>query len=317
MTGPDDPQPMRYSIVVLSYNQQAFVGDAVQAVLAQDCPPIEIIISDDCSTDGTFEIIEKTVADYTGPHQVQIRRNAQNMGLVAHINAMFDVASGDVIIPAYGDDISLPHRVSEIITAFETGGPLLVHSDAEAIDEAGNPTETSYRKADFFRTTDPLDVATSMALYLGASGGWHRALFAKYGPLNHPNIYDDHVFGFRAALEGRVALIEKPLLQYREGIGLSHRLKGAETSAEAAQTRRKKILLMMISTFRQRLDDAATFGLAEDHAITRKLRTALRKAELRLACYDGVARMILTNFSTPGVALAAACAEGLRILRRK
>lgn len=303
-------------MVVLSYNQVGFIADAVHAALAQDCPPLEIIISDDCSTDGTYEAIQDAIRGYEGPHHVNARQNPQNMGLVAHINAIFGIATGDVLIPAYGDDIAMPNRAAEIMKAFADGKPLLVHSDAMAIDAAGHETPTSYRKADFFVTDDPLETATSMALYLGASGAWHRSLFTRYGPLKYPNIYDDHVFGFRAALEGRVALIEKPLLKYREGIGLSHRLKRGQ-SAETARDRRRKILKMMISAYRQRLTDGAAFGLESNHPIMRKLSRALRRAELRLACYDGIARMILGNLSHPIAAFSAAGAEGLRILRRR
>lgn len=314
----DDAHPsLRYSVVVLSYNQENFITRAVEAALAQDCPPIEIIVSDDCSTDGTFDKIKTAVQGYKGPHNVQMRQNTRNMGLVAHINAIFDVAKGDVIIPAYGDDISAPNRVAEIMQVFETQTPLLVHSDAEAIDADGRSTATSYRKADFFRTTDALEVATSLSLFLGASGAWHRDLFTKYGPLQFPNIYDDHVFGFRAALEGRVAFIEKKLLHYREGIGLSHQLKHGASSAADRRARRQKILRMMVSVFRQRLADAETFGFEDAHPIPTKLHKALRKADLRLACHDGILRTVAHNLHTPHAALVAAASEGLRILRRK
>lgn len=317
MTDDTNTPSLTASVVVLSYNQEKFVGDAVRAVLAQDCDPVEIIISDDCSTDGTFAAIKDAVDGYSGPHRVRVSQNEKNIGLVAHINAIFDIATGDVVIPAYGDDVSRPDRVAEIMQAFSETNPLLVHSDATAIDADGNDVPTDYRKADFFNTTDPLNVATSMALYLGASGAWHRDLFTRYGPLGFSNVYDDHVFGFRAALEGRITLIEKPLLHYREGIGLSHQLKASAPSATELSAKRTKILAQMVSVYRQRLKDAQTFGLDASHPVTRKLSSALQKAELRLACHSGIARMILSNLGRPGAALSAAAAEGLRMLRRK
>lgn len=308
---------LTYSVVVLSYNQAPFVAEAVRGVLAQDCAALEIIISDDCSTDATFDIIRQTARDYAGPHRVTLRRNPENIGLVAHINLVTELSTGDVIVPAYGDDISLPSRVRELARAFEVGEPWLVHSDAIAIDETGAETRTRYRKADFYRTTDPLETATSMALYLGAAGAWHRRIFTKYGPLGHPALYDDHVLGFRAALEGGVAYLEKPLVKYREGVGLSHQLAKETRSSRENAARRRKILELSIATFEQRLTDAATFGLPGDHPVVRKLRRALQKARLRRACHDGIARMLLANARTPGAALSAACAEGLRLLRRR
>ena len=314
---PQTGERLRYSIVVLSYNQSAYIGDAVRAALAQDCAPAEIIISDDCSTDGTYEAILAATTGYAGPHRVVTRQNDMNEGLVAHINRISELATGDVIIPAYGDDISFPTRVSEIARVFDETQALLVHSDAIAIDENGDETTSKYRKADFYHSTDPLMTATSMALYLGAAGAWHKKLFDKYGPLRYPNVYDDHILGFRAALENRVAFLEKPLLKYREGIGISHQLNREKDRPGTASARRRKILEMTIATFRQRLMDAATFGLPENHAIPMKLRHALRKAEMRRACHDGIGRMILTNLRHPAIAFSAAASEGLRMIRRR
>ncbi|MFD1157104.1 glycosyltransferase [Roseovarius aestuarii] len=313
---PDERPQLRYSVVILSYNQEDYIGDAIRSVLTQECFPVEILVSDDCSTDGTFHAAQRAVEGYRGPHSLHMRRNPKNMGLIAHINQIVETATGDVIIPAYGDDISLPSRVAEIAKLFEARAPLLVHSDAIAIDENGNETRSHYRKADFYRTTDALQTATSMALYLGASGAWHRELFSKYGPIRHPNVYEDHILGFRAALENRVAFIDKPLLKYREGVGISHQLN-RERHREDAGTRRRKILDMMIATFSQRLADAATHGMSANHAVMKKLLRAKRKAELRRACYGGIGRMVAGNLSTPGAALSAAAAEGLRIIRRR
>ena len=313
----DGPHPPKISLLVLSYNQAAFVEDAVKAALAQDCPPIEIILSDDHSTDATFERMQAAASGYDGPHKLVIRQNPQNLGLVAHINALVDLAQGDILIPAYGDDIALPNRVAELSAAFAADAPLLVHSDALAIDAEGVETETRYRKADFYRSTDPLLTATSMSLYLGAAGAWHRDLFTKYGPLRSPLVFDDHILGFRAALEGRIAFVEKPLLKYREGVGLSHQLTRPENTAGAASARRRKILAREAATYRHRLDDAETYGLTGSHPIVKKLRAALRQSELRLACHDGILRMVLSNLSMPGAALTAAGAEGLRILRKR
>ncbi len=44
----------KYSVIMMTYNQQDFVQDALSAILAQDCPPLEILVSDDKSDDATF-----------------------------------------------------------------------------------------------------------------------------------------------------------------------------------------------------------------------------------------------------------------------
>ncbi|WP_172982756.1 glycosyltransferase [Roseovarius bejariae] len=274
------------SLLVLTYNQEDFVAEAVKAALAQTYSPVEIIISDDASSDRTFSIAKNCVKDYDGPHEIVLNRNKQNMGVIAHTNALVARATGDILIPAYGDDVSYPDRVESIVACFEAEGPLLVHSYADPIDGSGNPTLSRYLKADFFRTTDALEVATSLAHYLGASGAWSRALFDTYGPIQSPLVFDDHILGFRAALECRVSLIRKPLLAYRDGLGLSHSKKNGLDSERNRQQRRR-LLRQALAVFEERQKDARLFGLSSNDPISRKLMAALDSTETRLAYYDG------------------------------
>jgi len=274
------------SLLVLTYNQENFVAQAVEAALAQTYSPLEIIISDDASSDQTFDIIKKCVKQYKGPHKVILNRNKENMGIISHTNTLVARATGDILIPAYGDDVSYPYRVTRIAACFESEDPLLVHSYADPIDGNGNTTSNRYLKADFFRTTEALEVATSLAHYLGASGAWSRSLFDIYGPLKNPLVYDDLVLGYRAALERRVSLIREPLLAYRDGVGLSHFKKEGLGRQENRQQRRK-LLQQALAVFEERKKDAEKFGLNAHDPIIRKLSNMINVTKIRLSYYDG------------------------------
>ncbi len=305
---------VKCSLLVLTYNQEDFVAEAVNAALAQTYVPLEIVISDDCSTDRTFEIAQACVAGYDGPHDIVLNRNARNLGVIAHTNTIVNRARGDILIPAYGDDVSYPDRVTRIAACFEAQDPLLVHSHADAIDATGTPCVTAYRRADFFRTTEPLTVATSLAHYLGASGGWARELFDKYGPLPDSLVFDDHILGFRAALEGRVGFVDAPLLAYRDGVGLSH-AKRAQPDRAQNRAQRRKLLRQAIAVYTGRLADAKRFGLDADHPVRRRLARAIRTATTRLAYYDGGALRVLVRH--PLGAGQAWLGEALRDLRMR
>jgi cellulose synthase/poly-beta-1,6-N-acetylglucosamine synthase-like glycosyltransferase len=69
------------SILLIAYNQEKQIADAVRSALAQTYTPLEIIISDDASSDATFTTIEAAIAGYRGPHKVIARRNAANQGI--------------------------------------------------------------------------------------------------------------------------------------------------------------------------------------------------------------------------------------------
>ena len=73
---------MSCSLILLTYNQEKFVSQAVIAALSQRCDPLEILITDDCSNDRTFDIVQDIVKNYNGPHKVLLNRNNKNLGLL-------------------------------------------------------------------------------------------------------------------------------------------------------------------------------------------------------------------------------------------
>ncbi|MEO8343813.1 MAG: glycosyltransferase family A protein, partial [Gallionella sp.] len=102
------------SFILLSYNQEKFIEEAVKAALRQTYEPLEIIISDDVSADRTYEIAKAVVDQYRGAHRVILRKNAKNMGINPHINLAVKEAKGEFVVIAAGDDVSLPERTEKL-----------------------------------------------------------------------------------------------------------------------------------------------------------------------------------------------------------
>lgn len=260
---------MNYSFVLLSYNQEEYIAEAVLSVLAQEGPPLEIILSDDCSKDATFRIMQEIATDYQGPHHVTLRRNETNLGLVGHFETVFSLCSGNVMIVAWGDDASMPDRALRIREVFDTKDAWLVHSHATCIDLAGHELAPTYLRADLVKGSDLGSIAISGGLYLGATGAYHRKLIEKYGHITNPRAYEDLVYGFRAALESGVHFIDRPLVKYRVGSGLStsHLLADSD-GKRRAEIRRLKTQYAVLS---QRRRDALVFGLSRDSRVLRAI----------------------------------------------
>lgn len=101
------------SYVVTTFNIEEYVKDAVTCAFAQTYTPLEIILSDDCSTDRTFDIMKQMVDEYKGPHKVVLNRNETNLGITRHMNrAYLELANGEIIVAAHGDDVSKPERTA-------------------------------------------------------------------------------------------------------------------------------------------------------------------------------------------------------------
>ena len=274
-----------YSLVILSYNQEKLIAESIKSAFSQECPPIEILISDDCSSDGTFKIIQEMAAAYNGPHIVKINRNTENLGLIGHINKIHELSSGEVIIGAAGDDISLSNRCKKIMEHFEHKKPLLIFSNAEVVDMDGKKANLNYKSATLYKTKNIIKIARSMKLYLGATGAWHRDLYDKYGQINEGS-YEDLVMGFRAALEGKVHIIPEKLVIYRIGSGITNANDNLSNINQYIKKRLENLKVIK-STLQQRYKDAMTFGYSKNSSLLKTIQNELLKVEIRSKYFSG------------------------------
>ena len=174
-----------------------------------------------------------------------------------------------------------------MIDGHRQSGAKLVYSDALTLRDDGQAGSNSYQKALFYRSGYGLeDVATSFALYLGATLGLHRDLYLKYGPLPKERAHEDLIFGFRAALEDSLHYIPQKLVTYREQGGVSSYLSGRNSSLDNRE-RRRNILKGQYRVLQQRLQDAHTYGIGEDHPVCRAIRRLCDRVAMRLSFYEG------------------------------
>ena len=99
------------SIILTGHNEESCIRDAIRSVFGQDYEgPVEIILSDDGSSDGTFAVMQEMAAQYRGPYRVILNRNETPLGLGPHIRQAIGLASHEWILRQDGDDCSFPWR---------------------------------------------------------------------------------------------------------------------------------------------------------------------------------------------------------------
>lgn len=213
----DDRKRPLISFLLFAYNQERYIGAAVRAALSQTYSPLEIIISDDASTDRTFAIIEDEVAAYEGPHLVRVNRNDTNLGLGAHVNWMFGEAQGELFIMAGGDDISLPRRTESIYNAYVTSKEKVralfsatVIIDSESVVHGILDDPPPKARADLQY------MAVKMRpLVAGFAAAWHRSVYDYFGPMLPKTNYEDLALSLRAVILGKIEYLSEPLVLYR------------------------------------------------------------------------------------------------------
>ncbi len=203
------------SFLLMTYNQQDYITDAVRAALLQTYPNLHIILSDDCSKDKTFERMEKLVADYDGPHHVTLNRNPQNIGVAAHVNWMVGASTGDYFVLAAGDDISDPERTSKSIAYLvENPDVHMVSMTTQTIDKTGTVTKPAHAGDIRCLTVDSYFDRRPFHPN-GASRTHRRSVLDVFGPLNPSCPTEDTPFLLRAMLLGEVAEIPDMGVSYR------------------------------------------------------------------------------------------------------
>ena len=130
----------RISLLLLACNQQATARAAALSCLAQVGEPLEIVLSDDASSDATFAELQAAARHYSGPHQVRVRRNPANLGIGAHYNRLLAETSGALLVTAAGDDFSVPQRVQCLAAAWDESGQRADLIASHFIDMAADGT---------------------------------------------------------------------------------------------------------------------------------------------------------------------------------
>ena len=104
------PQPF-FSICIPVYNMVDTVRLSIESVLHQTCGDWELIIVDDCSTDGTWEILSNS---YGGHPKISLHRNEKNLKQWGNLNRCLELVSGEWIGLLPADDTYRPHALETI-----------------------------------------------------------------------------------------------------------------------------------------------------------------------------------------------------------
>src|SRR5690606_8533255 len=105
------------SVALCTYNGDRFLEEQLDSIVLQDYPFLEIVISDDCSGDRTWEILENYQERF--PEQIRLYRNEQNMGYNRNFEIALSHCKGDYIAIADQDDIWLKDKLSSQVKALE------------------------------------------------------------------------------------------------------------------------------------------------------------------------------------------------------
>lgn len=230
-----------FTLFIYAFNHEKFIREAISGAFSQTYTPTEIILSDDCSTDNTWPIMQEMAENYTGPHRIILNRNEKNLGISDHLNCIMQLGNGDWFVLGAGDDISLPDRLQIIYDS------ITQHPNAYGVATALLDIDEEGRKT----RNHTFDVEHPYVT--GASGAWHKKCFEFFGDITQKTTAEDIVIPFRALLLGELLLIKTPTVKYRyHDESISNPLNQGLVDA---WKHLEKIKYQLINACRQRLID--------------------------------------------------------------
>lgn len=209
------------SVVMPVYNGERFIGEAIQSVLVQKVP-LELIIIDDNSEDGTREQIQSFCKD----ERVIYILNEKNLGVAASRNRGMELARGKYIAFLDADDYWTKDKLEKQTMLMEEKHCVLSSTGRELMDENGKLTgrvigikeEVSYK--DLLKGN-----------VLNTSGVMVLTSVARRYPMVQDDLHEDYIMWLSILKDyGKAFGINAPMLKYRvmKGTKSANKLKSAK-----------------------------------------------------------------------------------------
>ena len=123
----NETDDIKVSVCVVTYNQEKYIAECLDSLVSQETDfKFEIIVGEDCSTDGTRAIVQQYVDKY--PDIVKPVFHEQNVGAVENIKQVYLAAKGKYIAHMDGDDMALPTKLQKQFDIMEDNPQAIICS---------------------------------------------------------------------------------------------------------------------------------------------------------------------------------------------
>ena len=201
----------RISVIMPVYNNERYLSDAIESVLAQSYADFEFLVINDGSSDSSLAIAQSIAKNDS---RIRIIENEKNLGIVETLNLGLERAGAEFIARMDADDISLPTRFEKQIKILETNPDIgVVGTSYYVIDELGDVQDEFHPPAS--------DVLIRWQLLFhnpfAHPSVMYRAGLAKRIQYRDTYLHcEDYEFWTRFLQETKGANLEEPLLYYRK-----------------------------------------------------------------------------------------------------
>lgn len=222
------------SIFCPTYNAEKFIEKTLRSILEQDYDNIEIIVSDDCSTDATVAIVKRYADLY--PRKIVLNVNEYNLGITDNCNVTLSMCGGKYMAFFAGDDLMYPGKISAQVSVMESDPDCsMTYHSVDVLDgDNGNKVlfTTERHEQKYFSF---FDVIKRGGVIGACSIMARRDAIPSYGFSTDFPCVSDWLMHIEIALRGRVVKVDGIYAGYMRHSGGASR-KTFETLVEIKET---------------------------------------------------------------------------------
>ncbi len=212
------------SVLIPSYNHECYIEETIRSVWSQPYKNIEIVVVDDCSSDGTVALLEKLRESSPVPMKVYV--NAHQLGPSRNCNKAIAYATGDLVTFMASDDFFTPDAFCARVAAFKNApGLMAVYGNGRVFDGGKDTGPVHKDKVGeiflkskqeileyLYTHTSPIFIQTLLVRnkFLLESGGFDEEMIADDWVLN------TRIFGHMVKSGGSFKYIDEPVFFYRQ-----------------------------------------------------------------------------------------------------
>lgn len=217
-------------ILMATYNGEKYIKEQIDSILEQTYSNFKLIISDDCSTDKTREILKEYEKK---DNRVEIYFQEQNLGYVKNFEFLLTKVQNKIYMLSDQDDIWLPEKVEKTYNKLvETNADLVftdltvINENKEVISESFNNLMKLSRKIE--KTINSYEL---VYLYNCVTGCTIMAKKEKIKdilpiPINSKHIFHDQWIALVTSINGKIVYLPEKLIRYRQHgdnqVGIKH-----------------------------------------------------------------------------------------------
>lgn len=231
------------SIAMAVYNGERYLRQQVESILKQTVQDFELIMTDDCSKDRTWTLMQELANQ---DKRIRIYRNDANLGFKDNFQKAISYCTGDYVALSDCDDIWMPNHLEILLDTI--GKKTMACGNSTFIDANGNRLGTTLKYQESFDGVPDNDMKKFRSIilfrntYQGAAMLMRRSFIDKALPIPDEINYHDTWFASLACLCGGINYTGKSIMNYRR----------IETSITGLRNKRKSKLYRFLHT---RFDD--------------------------------------------------------------